>query len=103
MPLCQRQRHAALLQVGCTAAPRQGGLEHRELLGEVRPRWGGLTRRWWACRWLARCCRYRALPAGWRPPEGRLALLLLAPSLAGLYGVGEDEERETTETKCADR
>ena len=35
---------------------------------------GGLARGGGGCRWL-----WHALPAGWRPPEGRLALLLLAP------------------------
>jgi hypothetical protein len=85
--LRQRQWNTALLQVRGAAAARQGGLEGGKLLGEVGPRWGRFARRWWACHWLARCC-CRVLPlcslrAGRRLPEGRLALLLLTPALAG--------------------
>jgi hypothetical protein len=104
--LRQGQRNAALLQVRGAAAARQGGLEGGELLCQVRPRWGRFARRWRARCWRL-SCRCMALPldplrAGGRPLEGRLALPLVLPPLAGLYGVGEDEERETTETKCAD-
>ena len=90
--LRQGQRNAALLQVGVATAPRQGGLERGELLGQVGPRWRGRTRCWWICGALPGCCRWLpgkprwrlatvwyALPAGRRPPEGRLALLLLTP------------------------
>ncbi len=51
--LRQRQGNAALLQVGCAAAARQGGLERGKLWREVWPRWGRLTWDRWACRWRA--------------------------------------------------
>ena len=44
--LRQAQGNAALLQVGGATAPRQGGLERGELLGEVRPPWSRLTGCW---------------------------------------------------------
>ena len=90
--LRQGQGNAALLQVGGATAPRQGGLERGELLGEVRPPWSRRTRCWGICGALPGAAAgglgsggggwlrlWHALPAGWRPPEGRLALLLLAP------------------------
>src|SRR6266446_10664543 len=78
--LRQRQGNAALLQVGCARAARQGGLERGELLGEVGPGWGGRTQRRWAGCWLARRGRHGwavarpPLVAGRRPWEGGLAL-----------------------------
>src|SRR5712691_5935182 len=90
--LRQRQGNAALLQIRGAPAAGQGGLEGSEVLCEVRPGWGGLTRCWWRCgslpgcyRWLPGKRRWRlatawhALAAGWRPPEGGLALLLFTP------------------------
>src|SRR6266446_2352065 len=90
--LRQRQGNAALLQVGGAAAPRQGGLERGDLLGEVGPCWDWRLRCRWMCRelpggchWWPRSQRWRlstawhALPAGQRPLEGRLALLFFAP------------------------
>jgi hypothetical protein len=38
--LGEGEGNAPLLQVGGTAAPRQGGLKRGELLGKVGPRWG---------------------------------------------------------------
>src|SRR5262249_48896563 len=89
--LCQCERHAALLQVRLTAAPRQSGLEGGELLGQVGPRWDGRRRCGWiggarprGCWWTGKrreqvATVRSALLAGWRLPEGSLALLLLAP------------------------
>ena len=42
-PLCQGEGNAPLLQVRGATAPWQGGLEGRELLGEVRSLWSGRT------------------------------------------------------------
>ena len=93
--LRQGEGNATLLQVGVAAAPRQGGLERGELLGEVSPLWSRVARCRWACRWLAGGCRCRALAlcpllAGHGSPEGSLALLLLAPPLTRLFEIAPD-------------
>ena len=90
--LRQGQGNAALLQVRFAAAARQSSLEGSELLGQVGACWSRRTRcrRIWralpgCCHWLPGKPRRRlaavwdALPVGWRPLQGRLALLLLAP------------------------
>jgi hypothetical protein len=87
--LRQRERNAPLLQVRGAAAPRQGRLKRGELRRQVRACWGGFAQRWWACRWRLSGRRWLVRPlcllrAGRRPLEGRLALLLLPPALAGL-------------------
>src|SRR5262249_6491469 len=98
--LCQGHGNASLLQVRLAAAHRQGGLEGGELLREVRLPWSGLRRYWWTCGERLGCCHWLlgkrrcrratvwdALPAGWRPPEGCLALLFRAPALTRLFQI----------------
>jgi hypothetical protein len=92
MLLRQDQGNAPLLQVGVATAPRQDGLERGELLGQVGPCWdwrrrcGGMWRAlsggchgWPRSRRRRLSTAWHALPAVWRPPEGRLALLLRTP------------------------
>jgi hypothetical protein len=83
--LRQRQGNAPLLQVGLATAPRQGGLEGSELLGQIGPGWAGLMPRWCGWCWRPGCRRlvapptWCALPAGGEHWESRQALLLLTP------------------------
>jgi hypothetical protein len=88
----QGQGNAALVEVRLTAAAWQSGFEGSELLSQIGTCW---SRRTWyericgvrpgCCYWLSGkpwwrlAAVWHALPVGWRPLHGCLALLLLAP------------------------
>ncbi len=106
--LRQRQGNTTLTQVRCATTAGQGDLEGSELLSQIYARRGRRTRRRWARYWLPGSCRRRlALAwhsplASWRPPECRLALLLLAPPLAGLCEVAPGATRKADEAPAAE-
>ena len=94
--------------------PRQGSLERGELLGQLRPPWSGRTRCWGIRRArpgslpLAACLAevaaatvWHALPAGWRPPEGRLALLLFTPLRPRCFHIAPGTTGKAHETATA--